>query len=106
MVLVGQGGPEERHDAVTHDLIDRALVAVDRLHHAFEDGVEQLARLLRVAIGEQLHGALQVREEDGDLLALAFQGRLGGEDPLGEVLGGVRLRRTEFRLCERGRGRE
>ena len=91
VVLVRERCAEERHDPVAHHLVDRALVAVDGLHHPFEDGVEDLARLLGVAVGEQLHRALEVGEEDRDLLALAFEGGLGGEDLLGEVLGGVRL---------------
>ena len=97
MVLVGERGAEERHDPVAHHLVDRALVAVDGLHHAFEHGVEQLARLLGIAVGEQLHRALEVGEEHGDLLALAFEGRLRGEDLLGEVLG-----RVGFGAAERG----
>jgi hypothetical protein len=32
---------------------------VDGLHHALEHGVEQLARLLGIAVGEQVHGTLQ-----------------------------------------------
>ena len=36
VVLVGERRAEERHDAVAHDLVDRALVAVDRLHHVLE----------------------------------------------------------------------
>jgi hypothetical protein len=87
---MGQRRAEERHDPVAHDLVDGALVAMDRLHHVLKDGVQDLACLFGVAVGEQLHGALQVGEEDRDLPALAFQG-LGGEDPLGEVLGGVRV---------------
>ena len=76
MILVGQRRAEQRHDAVAHDLVDGALVAVDGLHHAFEDGIEELARLLGVAVGEQLHRALEVGEEHGDLLALAFESAL------------------------------
>ena len=91
MVLVGQRRAEERHDPVAHHLVDGALVAVDRLHHVLEHGVEELARLLGVAVGEQLHRALEVGEEHGDLLALAFERGLGGEDLLGEMLGGVGL---------------
>ncbi len=98
VVLVGERRAEERHDPVAHDLVDGALVAVDGLHHALEHGVEELARLLGIAVGEQLHRALEVGEEHGDLLALALQGGLGGEDLLGEVLGGVGLRRGEPRL--------
>ena len=92
MVLVGDRRAEERHDAVAHHLVDGALVAVDGLHHPLEDGVEELAGLLGIAVGEQLHRALEVGEEDGDLLALALEGALGGEDLLGEVLRGVALR--------------
>ena len=47
-------------------------VAVDGLHHAFEHRVEQFARLLGVAVSEQLHRAFEVGEEYGDLLALAL----------------------------------
>jgi hypothetical protein len=43
---------EERHDAIAHDLVDGALVAMDGLHHPLEHGVEKLARLLRVTVGE------------------------------------------------------
>ena len=97
MVLVGHGRAEEGHDPVAHHLVDGALVAVDGLHHALDHGIEELPGLLGIAVGEQLHRALQVGEEDGDLLALALQGSLGGEDLLGEVLGGVRLRGVEPR---------
>ena len=101
VVLVGDGRPEQRHDPVAHHLVHGALVAVDGLHHALEDRVEELARLLGIAVGQELHRPLEVREEDGDLLALAFQGGLGGEDLLGQVLGGVRLRGGRM---NRGRG--
>ena len=76
VVLVGERRAEERHDPVAHDLVDRALVAVDGLHHPLEDGIEELPRLLGVAVGEQLHRALEVGEEHRDLLALAFEGAL------------------------------
>ena len=89
MILVGQRRAEQRHDAVAHDLVDGALVAVDRLHHPLEHRVEELPRLLGIAVGEQLHRALEVGEQHRDLLALALQGALGGEDLLGEVLGRV-----------------
>jgi hypothetical protein len=72
-------------------LVDDTLVPVHRLDHPFEDRVEELARLLRVAVGQQLHRALKVGEEDRDLLALALEGGLRGEDLLDEVLRGVGL---------------
>jgi hypothetical protein len=95
VILVRERRAEEGHDPVTHHLVHRAFVAVDRFHHPLEHGVEDLPRLLRVAIGEQLHGALQVGEQHRDLLALPLEGRFGGEDPLGQVLRGVRVRGPE-----------
>src|SRR5205807_4757234 len=83
MILVGKRRPEEGHDPVTHDLVHRALVPVNGLHHAFEDGIKELPRLLGVAVGEQLHRALQVGEEHGHLLSLALKSALGPEDLLG-----------------------
>jgi hypothetical protein len=73
VVLVGDGRAEQRHDAVAHHLVDGPFVPVDRVHHPLEHRVEQLARLLRVAVGEQFHRALEVREQDRDLLALTFE---------------------------------
>ncbi len=102
MVLVRLRCAEQRHDPVAHHLVDRALVAVDRFDHAFQDRVKNLASFFGVPVGEQLHRALQVGEEDGDLLALPFQGRLGAEGLLREVLGGVGLRRCES--CRLGPG--
>jgi hypothetical protein len=85
VVLVGDRRAEQRHDAVAHHLVDGALVAVDRLHHALEHAVEQHAGVLGIAVGEELERALEVGEEDGHLLALAGQRRAGGQDLAGEV---------------------
>jgi hypothetical protein len=93
MVLVGERSPEQRHDPVAHDLIDRPFIAMDGLHHVFENGVEELPRFFGIAIGKQLHGSLEVGKEHGDLLALTFEGALGREDLLGEMLRGVSLRK-------------
>jgi hypothetical protein len=72
VVLMGERRAEERHDPVAHHLVDRALVVVDGLHHPLQHRIENFACLLRVPVGEQLHRALQVGEEDRDLLPLAF----------------------------------
>jgi hypothetical protein len=81
VILVGEGRAEQRHDPIAHHLVHGALVAVHGLHHAFKDGIKELARLLRIAIGDQqLHGALDIGEEDRHLLALpssaAFEVRI------------------------------
>jgi hypothetical protein len=46
---------------------------VDGRHQALQHGVQELARLFGVAVGEQFHGAFQVGEEHGDLFALPFK---------------------------------
>jgi hypothetical protein len=74
VVFMGQGRPKQGHDAIAHNLIDRALVAMHRRHHAFQDGIEELPGLFRVAVGQQFHGAFEIGKQHGDLLALAFQG--------------------------------
>ncbi len=95
VIFVRERRAEERHDPVAHDLVDGALVAVNGVHHPLQDGIEDPACLFGIAVGEQLHRALEVREEHSDLLALAFEGGLRREDAFGEVLGGVGLRRCE-----------
>jgi len=62
---------------------------MDRLHHPLDHRVEEFSGLFGIAVSEQLHGTLEVGKQDGDLLALTFESRLGGEDFLGKVLGGV-----------------
>jgi hypothetical protein len=89
VIFMGQRRSEERHDAIAHHLIHRALVAVDRLHHALQYRVEELPGLLGVAVGQQLHGAFEIRKQHGHLLALAFQGGFGAENLLREIGGGV-----------------
>ena len=93
MILVGDRRAEEGHDPVAHDPVHGALVAVDRLNHAFEHRVEELLRVLGVAVSKQLHRTLDVGEQHGDLLALALEGCPGGQDLVGKVLRRVTLGR-------------
>jgi hypothetical protein len=104
MVLVSERRPEERHDPVAHHLVDGALVAVHGIHHSLKHGIQDLARLLGVPVGEQLHRALEIGEEHGHLLALTFQRNSGREDLIGEMLGSVGLRGAELGLGGDGCG--
>ena len=58
VILVGKWRTEQRHDPVAHHLVHGAFVAVHRFHHVFENRVEELARLLGVTVGQQLHRPL------------------------------------------------
>src|SRR6516225_3124162 len=89
VVLVGQWRPEERHDPIPCHLVDRALVAMDRLHHVLEDWVQELSGLLGIAVRQQLHRSLRVGEEDRDLLPLALERGLRRQDALRQMLGGI-----------------
>jgi hypothetical protein len=65
---------------------------VDGVHHVLEDGIEELAGVLGARSARSSNRALEVGDEDGDLLALAFERAPGREDLLGEVLGGITMR--------------
>ncbi len=73
VVLVGDRGAEERHDAVAGVLVDGPLVAVDAVREDPEEAIEETMPFLGIdALGE-LHRARDVGEEDGDRLALALE---------------------------------
>jgi hypothetical protein len=74
---------------------------MDRGHHLLQHRVEELARLLGIAVGQQLHGAFQVGEQHGDLLAFTFEGGLRGEDFLGQIPRGIPQRRWGMRSRRR-----
>ena len=86
VIFVGQRSAEERHDPVSHDLVDGALVEVDGLHHAFEHRVDELARFFGITIGQELQRSLEVGEEHGHSFALAFERALRRQDLFGEML--------------------
>jgi hypothetical protein len=93
MILMRNGGAKEGHNAIAHDLIHRALIAVHSSHHPFQDGVEKLAGLLRITVSEQLQRALEVRKQDGDLFPLPFERAAGGENLVGQMRRRVGQRR-------------
>ena len=91
MVFVGNGSPKQREDAIAQGLRHIALVAMHRGHHTLQGGIDDAPRLLGVQVLQQRHGALDVGEQGGNGLALTvrvatrFQGRLLGQDALGQV---------------------
>ena len=63
--------------------------AVDGRHQALQHRVKELASLCWVMVGQACHRALEVGEQHGDLLALAFQSAAGGQNLLGKIGGCV-----------------
>ena len=57
MVLPGDRRAEQRHDAVAHDLAHGAAEFLDGVAHVLQRRIEQLARFLGVAIGDELQSS-------------------------------------------------
>jgi hypothetical protein len=101
VILEGHGRSEQSHQPIPEELIDRPLVALDGLGHELERPIHDLVHDFRVQLLRKSGGVCDVAEEHCHLLALAFKRTPRGEDPLGEVLGGVGVRRdkTSRRGC-------
>jgi hypothetical protein len=52
IVPMGDGGAKQRHNAIAEHLVDRPLIPMDGRHHPLQHGVEELARFLRIAVGQ------------------------------------------------------
>jgi hypothetical protein len=89
VVLMRQRCPEQGHNAITHDLIHRAFIAMDRRHHPCQHRIKQLPGVLGIAVGKEFHRPFEIGKEHGHLLALPFQGAPRGENLLGQIGGGV-----------------
>jgi len=75
VVLMGDGGAKQGHDAIAQHLVHCALVAVHGVHHVAQGGVQELLGGLGGAIPDQLGGVFDVSEQHRDLLAFAFPQR-------------------------------
>src|SRR5947208_352131 len=71
MVLVGDRGAEERHDAATGVLVDGPRVAVNAGRKNLKQAIEQAMPFFGIDALRDLHRAHDVGEEDFDQLALA-----------------------------------
>src|SRR5206468_1282393 len=103
VVLVGDRGAKERHDAVAGVLVDGPLVSVNAARKDPEQTIEQPMPFLWIDTLRELHRAHDVGEEDGDQLALAPERALGRKNLLDEM-----PRRVGARLrgdCRRREGR-
>jgi hypothetical protein len=89
VILVGNGGAEKGHNAITQYLVHRAFVAVHGVHHEVNRRVQQVLGGFRVKALDELGGILDIGKEHGDLFAFAFQARPGVEDFFGEIGRGI-----------------
>jgi hypothetical protein len=80
VVFLRHRGAEEGHDPVTGELVDRAPEAPHAFGEDLGEAADDPGPRLRVEALLEIHGALDVGEQDRELLALAL--RLGGGGPL------------------------
>ena len=74
VVLVGNGGTKQGHNAIAQHLVDGTLEAVHGVHHVVQSRVEELLGGFGVEAANQLGRVFEVGKQHRDLLALAFQG--------------------------------
>jgi hypothetical protein len=103
VVFVGNGGPEQGHNAIAEDLVHRALKTVHGVHHVLEGRVKELLGGFRVEAADEFRRVLEIDKQHRHLLALPGEGRTGRQDLGGEIerrvgLGGrhARLWGVEF----------
>jgi hypothetical protein len=60
----------KRHDAVAHQPVDGSFVKPNGRDHPVENRIEQTARIIRIAVGDELRRADDVRKQQGDVLTL------------------------------------
>ena len=89
VVLVGQRRAEEGHDAIAGVLIDGSFEAMDPLGQDSEEAIEDLMQRLGIESFGQCGAALDIGEEDRDLLAFALHRRACSQSALGQVVGRV-----------------
>ena len=85
MVLYGERGAKERHDAVARRLVHRSFKAVDGIHHLHQDRVHKRVRFLRILARDERHRSLCIGKEKSDQLALALERGTAREDARGEM---------------------
>jgi hypothetical protein len=73
VILMRNRRSKQGHNAIAHDLVHGPLIAMHGRHHALQHRVEQLPRLLRVAVGQEFHGAFEIGKQHRNLLAFAGQ---------------------------------
>ncbi len=103
VVFMGNRRPKQGHNPIAQDLVHGPFIAVHGRHHALQHRVENLTRLLGVAVGQQCQRAFEIGKQYRDLLTFAFQGAAASEDFLGEVRGRVGVWGTHWLFGRRWR---
>jgi hypothetical protein len=94
VILMGNRGSKEGHNPVTQYLVHGALIAVHRIHHGMQGGVQELLGGFRIKATDEFQRVFDIRKEYCDVLALAYHGGTGRADFLDQGHGSVRERDT------------
>ena len=89
---------EQRHDVIAGELVDRALEPMHAGGGDLEEILDDAKPLSGIEPFGEVHRALDIGEQDGDVLALAFQRRPRLADLVGEVFGRQRRARTRGKV--------
>ncbi len=92
MILTRDRCPEQRHESVAEELIDRAFVAVHLGKRDTEEAIDHAVKFLRPQLRRQAARPDHVAEQHGHLLALTLDGTPDGQDLLTDVPRGVTRR--------------
>jgi hypothetical protein len=90
VVLVGNRGAKERHNAVAQHLVHGAFVAVHCVHHGVQGGIQKLLGGFGVEVADERQRVFEIRKQHRDVLTLAFQSGAGRADLLRKGYGGIR----------------
>jgi hypothetical protein len=90
VILVGNRGAKERHNAVALHLVHGAFIAVYCIYHGLQGGIQELLSDFRIKTADEIQRVFDMRKEYRDVLALAFQGRARHADLLGQGPGSIR----------------
>jgi hypothetical protein len=81
VVLEGEGSAEEGHDPVTGELVDGTAEAANPVGEDVDEAVDDPRPGLDIEVLLQLHRALNVGEQDGELLAFPLRLAGPGQQP-------------------------
>ena len=89
VVLMRDRRPEQRHEPIAEELVDRALIPVHLGQRDLEEAVDHQVELLRPQLRRQRAGADYVAEQDAHLLALTLDGAPHSRDLLTDMRRGI-----------------
>jgi hypothetical protein len=89
VVLMRDRRPEQRHEPIAEELVDRALIPVHLGQRHLEEPVDHPVELLRPQLGRQRARTDYVAEQHAHLLALTLDGAPRRQDLLTDIRRGV-----------------